>query len=153
MQEVRNFRRRQLSVFEAILRRCADAGNKVLTVHSRRASAQVIDAVGLSYPGVVILHWFSGPLKDLERAAATGMYFSVNPAMGRSANGRKLVVAMPRDRVLTETDGPFVQVAGRPAVPQDTAEVLTLLGELWECTPSEAETRVAENLVRAVGSF
>jgi TatD DNase family protein len=51
-------RLRQGCVFDMILRACADAGDKVLTIHSRRASRAVIDAIGDAFPGTVILHWF-----------------------------------------------------------------------------------------------
>lgn len=146
-------RRSQLRVFEAILKHCADAGDKVLTIHSRRASAEVVAAVGQSFPGRVILHWFSGPLRDLQRAINAGMYFSVNPAMVRSTNGQKLIAAMPRDRVLTETDGPFVEITGRAATPRDTAEILPHLAALWRCTAEEARESVMATFLRMVGSF
>lgn len=146
-------RRRQRVVFEAILRHCAAAGDKVLTVHSRRASAEVISAVGTSFPGVVILHWFSGPLRDLHKAVDAGLYFSVNPAMLRSASGRKLISAMPRECVFTETDGPFVQVDGRPAEPRDTIPLHSDLGSLWDCDPTEARAIVLGNFRRAAGAW
>jgi TatD DNase family protein len=144
---------RQVRVFTAILERCAAAGNKVLTVHSRRASSDVVAAFGPSFPGIVILHWFSGPMRDLNRAIEAGMYFSVNPAMAKSANGRKLTAAMPRDRVLTETDGPFVQMGGRPAAPADTGEVLAYLASLWSCSIAEAKATVLTNFLCAVGEM
>ena len=142
--------RNQVRVFATILERCAASGNKVLTVHSRRASSEVLSAFGTTFPGIAILHWFSGPLRDLGRAVDAGMYFSVNPAMTKSMNGKRLIEAMPRDRVLTETDGPFVQISGRPAVPQDTAEVLPHLAALWKCSSAEAKATVFANFLRAV---
>lgn len=60
----------------------------------------------------------------LEQAVAQGCYFSLNPAMMRSANGRRIADLLPPDRVLTETDGPFVQVGGRQARPADVATVV-----------------------------
>jgi len=146
-------RKRQLHVFETILARCADAGDKVLTIHSRRASADVIDAIGPSFPCVAILHWFSGPLRDLIRAAGAGLYFSVNPAMTKSIQGRKLITAMPQERILTETDAPFVKLDGRPAQPQDVSVVVTYFAALWKCTPEEARSRVHQNFARALGDF
>lgn len=143
--------RRQARVFGAILERCASAGDKVLTVHSRRAAAEVVAAFGTSFPGVVILHWFSGGLRDLQKAIDAGMYFSVNPAMFRSGHGRKLIAAMPRDRVLTETDGPFVRSGARPAEPGDTIPLQSDLGGLWDCSAGEAGAVVVSNFLRAIG--
>lgn len=97
-----DLRDRQRRVFAAVLSRCADSGGKVLTVHSRRAARDVIAAVGRNYPGTVILHWFSGSLRELEAAIDIGCYFSINPMMITSQSGQKLIKAMPRERVLTE---------------------------------------------------
>jgi TatD DNase family protein len=147
----KEIRRKQQDVFRRILERCAEHGSKVLTVHSRRASADVIAMVGDRFPGTVILHWFSGPLKDLRTAAQRGMYFSVNPAMARSQSGQRLVAEMPRDRVLTETDGPFVKTGSRPAKPSDVAGVLDWLAASWRLTPDEVRQAIVGNLKRAIG--
>jgi TatD DNase family protein len=45
--------------------------------------------------------------------------------------GRSLVAAMPRERVLTETDGPFCRIAGRPAIPADVELVERGLAGMW----------------------
>jgi TatD DNase family protein len=95
----------QKKAFATILERCADYGDKFITVHSRRAAGEVVDMVGNDYPGTVVLHWFSGSSKVLERALEYGLLLSVNPAMLASEKGRQLVAKMPLDRLLTETDG------------------------------------------------
>ncbi|HEX8430689.1 MAG TPA: TatD family hydrolase, partial [Longimicrobium sp.] len=74
-------RRIQRRVFDEILRLCSEAGDKVLTIHSRRAADDVVDAIGPSFHGRFILHWFSGSEKTLERAVAGGAYLSINTAM------------------------------------------------------------------------
>jgi TatD DNase family protein len=144
-------RKRQVDAFEAILQRCANLGNKVLTVHSRRSSADVIALIAKTKPGTVILHWFSGPKRDLQEAVGIGCWFSVNPAMIISQTGRSLILAMPRDRVLTESDGPFVDVNGSPATPWDTAMVLQHLATVWQCTATESAMIVRDNFGRLLG--
>jgi TatD DNase family protein len=138
-------RRAQRTVFAQIIERCADYGNKILSVHSRRSAADVISTVGATFPGTVILHWFSGSRRELERAIEYGFYFSVGPAMVGSKTGLSLLPAMPKSRVLTETDGPFVQTGGRPARPSDTVAVINELGRLWNQTPAEAKAIVSQN--------
>lgn len=138
-------RGRQRRVFEAILERCASTGDKVLTVHSRRASADVIAAIGTGYPGAAILHWFTGTVREVESAAAAGLLFSVNSAMLSSLNGKKLVQAMPRERVLTESDGPFTGPRTAPHSPVSIRETIHLLANLWSVTPDEATRIVATN--------
>lgn len=144
----RSLRARQRRVFETILERCAGFGDKIVTVHSRRASADTIDAIGDRFPGKVILHWFTGTRRELDCAARFGLYFSVNPAMIASQGGRELVAGMPRDRVLTESDGPFVKLGRQPADPTNAPIVLSYLAKTWRVELDEAARAVVENLKR-----
>lgn len=135
----------QRQVFDSILSECASYGDKVLTLHSRRAAAEVVTMVGADYPGKVILHWFSGPMKVLDTALSNGLYFSVNPAMFQSASGRRIIEAIPRHRMLTETDGPFVNLQGHSARPQDVRNVLLDLAKLWKIDAVDVAENVYQN--------
>jgi TatD DNase family protein len=117
-------RRLQRNVFLKILTESERLGGRVLTVHSRRAAGDVVEIVAAAEKSRVVLHWFSGTLKILERAAAVGCYFSVNPAMARSASGKAIIQAIPPDRILTESDGPFVKHEGRPMHPFEMPDVI-----------------------------
>jgi len=141
----------QRKVFGEILEHCALAGNKILTVHSRRASSDVISMIGPNFPGSVILHWFSGSLRDLNRAIKYGMYISINIAMVRSKKGQNLIKCMDPDLVLTETDGPFVRVGEVPAVPADVIKIIQFLSTIWSCDIEEVKTRIYDNYVKAIG--
>lgn len=124
-------RARQKQVFRKILDECASVGNKILTIHSRRAANEVVEMIGNSYPGTIILHWYSGPITVLRKAVSYGYYFSVNPAMITSAKGRAVISEIPKDQLLTETDGPFVQIDGRSCRPYDVERVIEYLATLW----------------------
>jgi TatD DNase family protein len=132
----------QRRVFEQILGECARVGNRVLSVHSRRAAAEVVDMIGEDFRGSIILHWFSGSVNVLAKAIAAGCFFSVNPAMLLSEQGRKLIARMPRDRILTESDGPFVTVSDRPAEPADVIRVVRYLADVWSLDQREVETQI-----------
>jgi TatD DNase family protein len=77
--------------------------------------------------GKIVLHWFTGSLSEARRAAALGCYFSINTEMARTERGRALLAALPSDRLLTETDGPFTQVSGRPAEPANAIAAVEAL--------------------------
>jgi TatD DNase family protein len=112
----------QKEVFRTVLERCADAGGKILTVHSVRSAGAVLDMIEAHLPAsrcTVVLHWFSGNRSEARRAVALGCYFSVNTEMTRNERGQALVADLPIDRLLTETDGPFTQTHGRPSHPID----------------------------------
>ncbi|HKQ47594.1 MAG TPA: Qat anti-phage system TatD family nuclease QatD [Phycisphaerae bacterium] len=140
-----NIRALQREVFSAIVERCSSLGDKVLTIHSRRAVPDVLATLGTTFNGRSILHWFSGSVRQMEQAADAGCYFSVNPAMLQSKNGIALIQAMPRNRVITETDGPFVKVNGNAATPPDTGLAIVGLAKIWHLAPAEVRNTVVAN--------
>jgi TatD DNase family protein len=142
----------QLSVFEYILNACSLAGGRIMSIHSRRAAVAVLDRlVGFPSAGTPILHWFSGSQRDLQRAIDLGCWFSVGPAMLISQKGSALVREMPRDRVLTETDGPFARVRGKAANPWDVSSVLPMLAKAWDdITETEIDRLLHNSMERLV---
>lgn len=139
----------QQEVFTQILAACQSAGGRVLSIHSRRAATEVLDAIGNAPgAGVPILHWFSGTARELARARDLGCWFSVGPAMLASDKGRKLVVEMPRERLLTESDGPFAQIGKLPAFPWDLGVAELALADLWGESLGFVKRTLNENLRR-----
>ena len=152
----RTARASQVRVFTAILASARTATGKVLSVHSRRASSQVIDLIGPQFPGSVILHWFSGPAKDLRRAISNGYYFSANHAMTLSATGRATIETVPRDKLLLESDGPFVRIDDTPSGPGDVQRVVRHIAGVWNAPASEVERQLDANFATVLpgsGSF
>jgi TatD DNase family protein len=148
-------RKKQRAIFTAVLERCADLRGKILTVHSRRSASDVVSLIGANFPCPVILHWFSGTKAQLREAVKNGMYFSVNPAMVRSKSGQALIDEMPEERILAETDGPFVDVGGSAATPSAVHLVTLALAAKWRCSPDHAATRIFgtfERLFATTGS-
>lgn len=139
----------QRRVLTAIIEHCDAAGGKIVTVHSRRASDDVVDAFGERFRGRYILHWYSGGVRALRRALANGAYVSVNPAMVRSRRGCSLIAEVPRNRILTESDGPFVTVgpspAATPATPTDVGRTVADLARLWSISVEEARAVIYRN--------
>lgn len=122
----------QKEIFERVLKLCAKAGNKILTVHSVRTATIVLDMIEkFLTPNHchVILHWFTGSKTEAQRAVELGCYFSVNAEMMRHDRHQAMIRALPMDRLLTETDGPFCQRNGKPLQPQDVATAIELLAQ------------------------
>jgi len=97
---------------------------------------------------VGILHWYTGSASIAERALAAGLYFSINPSMLRTKAGGRLLALLPRDRVLTETDGPFCRLGSRECRPADVLPVVKTFGRLWGLEDREAADQVVSNLTR-----
>jgi TatD DNase family protein len=136
----------QLRVFDRLLAQPA-LRQKVVTVHSRGAEAVVIERLREAKVPA-ILHWYTGPLGLVREAVDAGLYFSVNPAMLRSEKGRKVVAALPHERVLTESDGPFAKAHGHAAGPGDMQRLVSDLASHWQITPETVRDQVYDNLAR-----
>ena len=134
----------QIESFRFILDTLADAP-KFVTLHSRRAEAQVLELLLEARRAPAVFHWYSGPMKTLGAAVEAGHYFSVNPAMTLSPNGQKIIAALPPERVLTETDGPFVKVGSRVAVPSDVGIAEEYLAKVWDVSALAARNQVKAN--------
>jgi TatD DNase family protein len=136
----------QTKVFEHILDACQEAGDKVVSIHSRRAADPVLDSLekfgGLRAP---VLHWFSGTRTQLDRAISLGCWFSVGPAMLSGAKGKSLVANMPHERILLETDGPFTQVQKVGLHPWDVTHACRLLAATWATGYEAAENQIRKN--------
>lgn len=99
-------RKSQLIIFSEIIKICSDKGNKILSVHSRKAFTEVLNILD-DFKGKVILHWYSGTISELVRAIDSGYYFSINHQMINSKNGRKIIDNIPLERIIIESDAPF----------------------------------------------
>ncbi len=139
----------QTEVFTAILQLCAQAGGKILSVHSIRSAGQVLNLVEKHLPverGRVVLHWFSGSASELRRAVELGCYFSVNAAMLTTPAGQSTISAIPLERLLTETDGPFVKIGGRAAHPKDIVTLMDGLADKRRLAPEAVRAQLVMNL-------
>jgi TatD DNase family protein len=137
----------QANVFEHILTKCRAMGGRIMSIHSRRASSAVLDHLE-KFPeaGIPILHWFSGSVRDLERAINLGCWFSVGPAMLASERGRGVATRMPPERMLTESDGPFAQLNGDAIFPWQVETAIHALGQIWSLPPADVEQKIHRNL-------
>jgi TatD DNase family protein len=136
-----------MRVFDRILATAKEHGGRILTIHSRRAVDEVLAALNRhEMAQSAVLHWFSGTQRQLSDAIALDCWFSVGPAMFRSEKGRRLVGLMPRDRVLTETDGPFARDVKGPLEPADVRTAVDELGKLWSIDYDAALLRLKSNL-------
>ncbi len=101
-------REKQREVFIKHIELAANSG-KPLVVHCREAYPDLLDILnGKSYRGVV--HCFSGSLQDSEKLLEMGFYLGIDgPVTYPGAKElRRVVAAIPLDRILIETDCPYL---------------------------------------------
>lgn len=135
----------QLKVFRHILNSVNHAGGRIMTIHSRASAAAVLDEIE-DIDGIPILHWFTGTARQLKRAIDIGCWFSVGPAMLRTPKAVELVSMMPKDRVLTETDGPFAKYNGKVLMPWECDIAQQQLASIWQCPTDQVISQLRTNL-------
>lgn len=145
----------QREVFGRILDACVGGEPKILSVHSVRATAEVLDMVERRLAGSrsrVVLHWFSGTRSEARRAVELGCWFSANAQMmGKAKSAQIFAAEVPLERVLTETDGPFSETNGKPCTPSDARESVSALAAAYGVSRAEAASQVLKNLRTLVG--
>lgn len=139
----------QKRIFQRILQLCAEAGDKILSVHSVRAGREVLNCIEdflARSKSKAVLHWFTGSTTDAKRAVDLGCYFSVNELMFSNPSSRRIVEQIPTNRILTETDGPFMQLQGRPVEPGEVSGAVRNLAQLLHCPESKSQELILNNL-------
>ncbi len=123
-------------------------------IHSRAASAETASALE-PFAGRVILHCFSEP-DLLEPALERGYYvsFAGNVTYPKAVELREAAAVVPFDRLLAETDSPYLApqpVRGRPNEPMHVRHTHAAIAEARGVRLEEVEARLDENAATAFG--
>ena len=142
-------KQRQLRSFRVVAR-LIGASPKVVSLHSRGAEEDVLSILHRFAVKRAIFHWYSGSLKTLEDIVRAGHLLSINPAMTRSAKGQEIIARIPKTQALSETDGPYVRVAGVPAKPWDAVVVEKHLAGIWGLATYQTRSQLWSNFLDLV---
>lgn len=136
----------QRDTFNNILTECEQAGGRILSIHSRNASKDVLRSIESTISSSThILHWFSGSKKELEWAIDLGCWFSINQIMLLGEKGLRLIKEMPVTRILPETDGPFTVKNGVPYMPWDAMDIVSSLANIHGVTDNDMRKQLLVN--------
>lgn len=138
----------QARVFRAHIAAARNTGLPLVT-HAREADAvmgEILESEYAAGPFKLLMHCYTSGEALLHRLAALGAWFSVSGiATFRNAEDvRALVRAMPEDRIIVETDCPYlapVPHRGRRNEPAYVGLVLAKLAEIRGWGPAEADAR------------
>ena len=140
-------RDKQLSLFAAMLAVAAETG-KPAVIHTRAADTDTLAALQ-GFDGRVVLHCFSSP-HLLEPALERGWYvsFAGNASFPKAVDLRLAAREVPADRILAETDAPYLAPQpkrGRPNEPAYVMYTLEALAQARNEDPQELERQIDRN--------
>ena len=143
----------QLDLFAQMLAIAAEL-DKPVVIHTRAADADTLAALE-SFGGRVVLHCFSSP-SLLEPARERGWYvsFAGNATFPKAVDLRLAATQTPADRILAETDCPYLApqpMRGRPNEPAYVMHTLAALAQARGEEPQELERRIERNASECFG--
>lgn len=116
---------KQIKWFEKIVEACSEK-NKVMSIHIRGAEEIALKILSKYCPRRCILHWYTGNVELQKDFIHLGCYFSVNASMVKNMD---VVNAIPKDRLLIESDGPYSKVNGKKFSPSLLLEEYELIAK------------------------
>jgi len=145
-------RQSQIDVLDKIFEIVNDRP-RFISLHSRRAEKSLFDILINHKINKAVFHWYSGPLNLIDKIVTADHFFSINPAMIKSKNGQKIIERIPVDRILTESDGPYVMTKGKPAEPKNVRLVIENLKIIWNKSFDETEEIIQRNFKTITGDI
>ena len=126
----------------------ADDFGLPLVIHNREADDETAEAL-TDFAGTVVLHCFSSPAL-VSVATERGYYvsFAGNVTYPNADALRRAAAEVPRDRILVETDSPYLApqpVRGRSNEPANVVHTIRALAEARGDDVDELSSRTHEN--------
>jgi len=130
-----------------------------MQIHDRDAHDAVLETLKrIGAPETTVFHCFSGDDAMARICADAGYYlsFAGNVTFKNAQNLRDALHVTPLDRLLVETDAPFltpVPLRGRPNAPYLIPHTLRFMAAELNTHVDELAARIAENTLRVYGEF
>ncbi len=127
--------------------------NLPLIIHMRNAEDDMLDIIEKEYkknPFSGLIHCFTGSKNFLQKLIPFGFYFSISGIITfkNSDDLRETVKDVPLDRLLIETDSPYLTPApyrGKINDPSYIIHTLDYLAKLFNLTPEEIQSATTNN--------
>ena len=144
----------QWKYFEAQINLSKELGLPLI-IHSRNADEDTIKILEDNAPFKVggVMHCFGGSIILMERAVELGFYisFAGNITYPKANKLREIMKKTPLNRLLLETDSPFLspqQKRGKPNKPSYIFYTLEFVSKELDISPSELEQVLDKNALR-----
>jgi TatD DNase family protein len=145
-------RDRQRRLFESQLELAGELGKPVV-IHTRDAEADTAEVLA-GFEGTVVMHCFSSP-GLLETVLERGYYvsFAGNVTYPKAADLRTAAAQVPAERILAETDSPYLAPQARRGRPNEPANVALTIAELAKIRGEDTDELGARIDANATDAF
>lgn len=138
---------------ETVLTRLALIAQKYnlpLIVHSRKCERRIMELLAGLKITEVVFHCYMGKVKHaLQGAHDHGWYFSIPAIAPRHQGFQRMLMELPAEQILTETDSPYLsQIRGLRNDPRQVVYGLATLARLRKLTMAAAAQLVWANFQR-----
>jgi TatD DNase family protein len=137
----------------------AKQNNLALQIHDRDAHKEVVETLlRVGAPDKVVFHCYSGDLELAKICKDNGWYtsFAGNITIKRNQHLRDSLKAMPTNRILVETDAPFLTpepLRGRPNAPYLVPITVRFMADQLGMDANELSGQIAANTIEVYGSW
>lgn len=137
----------------------AKDNNLALQIHDRDAHDQVVETLlRVGAPEKVVFHCYSGDVSLAEICKEHGWYtsFAGNITIKRNQHLRDSLKAMPLEKILVETDAPFLTpepLRGRPNAPYLIPITVRFMAEQLGMDANELSGQLAKNTIEVYGPW
>ena len=145
-------RDRQRRLFEAQLELATDLGKPVV-IHTRDADTDTADVLA-GFSGTVVMHCFSSP-GLLQTVLERGYYvsFAGNVTYPKASDLRAAAAQIADERILAETDSPYLAPQARRGRPNEPANVVLTVEELAKTRGADTADLGAQIEANAAAAF
>lgn len=133
--------------------------NLALQIHDRDAHDKVVETLfRVGAPDKVVFHCYSGDLELAKICSENGWYtsFAGNITIKRNQHLRDSLKAMPKSKILVETDAPFLTpepLRGRPNAPYLVPITVRFMAQQLGMDANELSGQIARNTIEVYGSW
>jgi TatD DNase family protein len=136
---------RQEESFRALVALAMEA-DKPIIIHTRKRERRALEILVEMGARRVDWHCFGGKLKLARAIAEQGHYLSIPANARRSESFTRMLESLPRDKLLLETDCPYLgPERDRDNEPETVRHTATYAAELWKVSEQEALQQLTEN--------
>jgi len=141
----------QEACFRTLVELALEAGKPII-IHTRKREARALEILDELGAERVDWHCFGGKVKLARRVAERGHYLSIPANAPRSESFTRMLQTLPRERVLLETDCPYLAPEpGERNEPAKVAGTLAYAARLWGVSETEAQAQLEANFERLFG--